>query len=87
MPIFKNNFTYDKTSFLSKSNSTFIEQMYIKFINNDSDLPQSWKDYFKSLNEVPFLPTLLFKNNNIKSVNINKIIKNSNFIWYKRKQF
>ncbi len=45
------NLDSKKTSFLSKSNSTFIEQMYIKFINNDSDLPQSWKDYFKSLNE------------------------------------
>ena len=30
---------------------------------------------FKSLNEVPFLPTLLFKNNDIKSVNIDKVIK------------
>ena len=40
------NLDSKKTSFLNKSNSTFIEQMYVKFINNDSDLPQSWKDYF-----------------------------------------
>ena len=35
----------------------------------------SGKLNFKSLNEVPFLPTLLFKNNSIKSVENNKIIK------------
>ena len=40
-----------KTSFLNKSNSEFIEQMYLKFINNDAELPQSWKDYFKDLDE------------------------------------
>ena len=38
-------------SFLSKSNSSFIEQMYLKFINKDSDLPQSWRDYFQNLDE------------------------------------
>jgi len=42
----KNLYT-KKTSFLNKSNSAFIEQMYIKFINKDPELPQSWKDYFK----------------------------------------
>ena len=45
------NLDTKKTSFLNKSNSEFIEQMYIKFINNDAGLPQSWKDYFKDLNE------------------------------------
>ena len=45
------NLDNKKTSFLNKSNSEFIEQMYIKFINNDAGLPQSWKDYFKDLNE------------------------------------
>ena len=35
----------------------------------------SQKLNFKSLDKVPFLPTLLFKNNSIKSVNLNKIIK------------
>ena len=41
------NLEYKKTSFLNKSNSDFIEQMYLKFINKDSDLPESWKNYFK----------------------------------------
>jgi len=40
------NLEYKKTSFLNKSNSAFIEQMYLKYINNDSDLPKSWKEYF-----------------------------------------
>ena len=45
------NLEYEKTSFLNKSNSAFIEQMYLKFINKDSDLPDSWKDYFKSIGD------------------------------------
>ena len=45
------NLDTKKTSFLNKSNSEFIEQMYLKFIKNDPELPQSWKDYFKDLNE------------------------------------
>ena len=45
------NLEYQKTSFLSKSNSTFIEQMYLKFINKDSDLPESWKKYFLDIGE------------------------------------
>ena len=45
------NLEYKKTSFLSKSNSAFIEQMYLKFINKDSDLPDSWKDYFEGIGD------------------------------------
>ena len=45
------NLDIKKTSFLNKSNSEFIEQMYLKFIKNDPELPQSWKDYFKDLDE------------------------------------
>ena len=45
------NLEYKKTSFLSKSNSAFIEQMYLKFINKDSDLPESWKNYFLDIGE------------------------------------
>ena len=45
------NLEYKKTSFLSKSNSAFIEQMYLKFINRDSDLPESWKKYFLEIGE------------------------------------
>ncbi len=45
------NLEYKKTSFLSKSNSAFIEQMYLKFINKDSDLAESWKKYFIEIGE------------------------------------
>ena len=45
------NLEYQKTSFLSKSNSAFIEEMYLKFINKDSNLPESWKKYFLEIGE------------------------------------
>jgi len=45
------NLEYEKTSFLSKSNSAFIEQMYLRFINKDSDLPESWRKYFEGMGE------------------------------------
>jgi len=45
------NFEFEKTSFLSKSNSAFIEQMYLKFINKDADLPEDWLNYFEGLDE------------------------------------
>ncbi|MDC0452310.1 hypothetical protein OAL65_03635 [Candidatus Pelagibacter sp.] len=45
------NLEFEKTSFLSKSNSAFIEQMYLKFINKDKDLPESWQSYFEGMSE------------------------------------
>ena len=45
------NLDTKRTSFLNKSNSEFIEQMYLKFINKDSDLPESWKKYFLEIGE------------------------------------
>ena len=45
------NLEFEKTSFLSKSNSAFIEQMYLKFINKDGDLPESWQNYFEEKEE------------------------------------
>ena len=45
------NLEFEKTAFLSKSNSAFIEEMYVKFINNDSNLPDSWKEYFKEIGD------------------------------------
>ena len=73
------NLDTKKTSFLNKSNSEFIEQMYLKFINNDAELPQSWKDYFKDLDEES---NLVIKEINgpswqrTKKIEQNKIIKN-----------
>ena len=48
---FSKNLEYKKTSFLNKSNSQFIESMYLRFIKNDSSLPKDWKEYFLDLNE------------------------------------
>ena len=45
------NLEFEKTSFLNKSNSAFIEQMYLKYVNNDNDLPKSWKKYFDGLGD------------------------------------
>ena len=45
------NLDYKNTSFLSKSNNAFIEQMYLKFINRDTDLPESWRKYFLEIGE------------------------------------
>ena len=45
------NIEFEQTSFLSKSNSAFIEDMYQKYIENDPNLPESWKRYFETLDE------------------------------------
>ena len=45
------NIEFEKTSFLSKSNSAFIEEMYIRFIERDPNLPKSWEQYFKTLGD------------------------------------
>ena len=45
------NLEYEKNSFLNKSNSAFIERMYLKFVNKDADLPDSWKDYFEGIGD------------------------------------
>ena len=29
----------------------FLEQMYLKYINKDLDLPSSWKNYFDDLGD------------------------------------
>ena len=45
------NLEYKKTAFLSKSNSSFIEEMYMKFVNDDPTLPISWKKYFSEIGD------------------------------------
>ena len=45
------NLDYEKTAFLSKSNSAFIEEMYLKFVNNDPALPDSWREYFGEIGD------------------------------------
>ena len=43
------NLEYKKTAFLSKSNNAFIAEMYMKFVNNDPNLPNSWVEYFNKI--------------------------------------
>ncbi len=45
------NLEFEKTAFLSKSNSAFIEEMYVRFVNNDPALPDSWRKYFNEIGE------------------------------------
>ena len=47
----KNNNIYEKTSFLQGSNSHFIKELYLQYINNPSKTPESWKQFFDGLNE------------------------------------
>ena len=45
------NLENKKTSFLTKTNSAFIEQMYLQYINKDFNLPDSWKNYFDEIGD------------------------------------
>ena len=45
------NLEFRKTAFLSKSNSAFIEEMYLKFVSKDPSLPDSWKKYFDEIGD------------------------------------
>ena len=45
------NLEFEKTAFLNKSNNAFIEEMYLKFVNNDPTLPKSWKKYFDEIGD------------------------------------
>ena len=47
----KNNTIFEKTSFLQGSNSSFIKELYSKYLNNPKSISQSWIDFFDGLNE------------------------------------
>ena len=51
MATIKDNTIFDKTSFLEGSNSTFIKELYSKYVNNPNQVPESWKVFFDGLNE------------------------------------
>jgi len=51
MGTIKDNTIFDKTSFLEGSNSTFIKELYSKYVNNPNQVPESWKIFFDGLNE------------------------------------
>ena len=47
----KDNITFEKTSFLQGSNSSFIKELYLKYLNQPESIPQSWVEFFDGLNE------------------------------------
>ena len=47
----KDNLIFEKTSFLQGSNSTFIAELYLKYLNNPESVPQSWLEFFDGLDE------------------------------------
>ena len=47
----KNNIIFEKTSFLQGSNSSFIKELYSKYLNNPKSIPQSWIEFFDGLND------------------------------------
>ena len=51
MDIIKDNKIFDKTSFLEGSNTPFIEELYLKYLNDPESIPESWKIFFDGLNE------------------------------------
>ncbi|MDC0524714.1 2-oxoglutarate dehydrogenase E1 component [Pelagibacteraceae bacterium] len=46
-----NNITYKKTSFLTGSNSEFINEFYADYISDPSSLPESWRKFFDGLSD------------------------------------
>tara|TARA_B110000438_G_scaffold249277_1_gene252465 strand:- start:232 stop:876 length:645 start_codon:yes stop_codon:yes gene_type:complete len=47
----KNKRIFEKTSFLQGSNSPFIKELYIKYIQNPTTIPESWRTFFDGLDE------------------------------------
>ena len=82
------NLEYKKTSFLNKSNSAFIEEMYMKYLNKDPNLADSWIEYFQGIkDEMDIIindingPSWKPKGKRINTNNVEKIIeKNGNVL-------
>ena len=51
MPSNRDNITFEKTSFLQGSNSPFIKELYLKYLENPNSIPDSWVEFFDGLNE------------------------------------
>ena len=47
----KDNIIFEKTSFLQGGNSTFIKELYLRYLNDSKSIPQSWVEFFDGLNE------------------------------------
>ena len=47
----KDNIIFEKTSFLQGSNSSFIKELYLKYLDNPKSIPESWVEFFDGLDE------------------------------------
>ena len=47
----RDNIIFERTSFLQGSNSPFIKELYLKYLEDPKSVPQSWIDFFDGLGE------------------------------------
>ena len=47
----ENNIIFQKTSFLSGTNSSYIEKLYAKYVENPASIPDSWRQFFDGLGD------------------------------------
>ena len=47
----RDNTIFEKTSFLQGGNSSFIKELYLKYLKNPESIPQSWVEFFDGLDE------------------------------------
>ena len=47
----RDNIIFEKTSFLQGSNSPFIKELYLQYLENPTAIPQSWREFFDGLND------------------------------------
>ena len=47
----ENNIIFQKTSFLSGTNSSYIEKLYAQYVENPSSIPDSWRQFFDGLGD------------------------------------
>ena len=47
----KDNTVFQKTSFLQGVSGPFIKKIYLQYLKNSSEVPESWKDFFDGLDE------------------------------------
>ena len=48
----ENNIIFEKTSFLSGTNSSYIEKLYAKYVENPASIPDSWRQFFEGLGDL-----------------------------------
>jgi 2-oxoglutarate dehydrogenase E1 component len=47
----QDNIIFQKTSFLSGTNSSYIEKLYAKYVENPASIPDSWRQFFEGLGD------------------------------------